>query len=163
MRAVIIYNSLTGTTRKAAHRIASELKALRIDATPVAIGDVDDATVADADLVIIGTWTDGIVVLGEKPAGEKEAARPALAGRQACRRLLHLRRRPGPHPRQARRGGRGQGCHRHRRLRPRPPRPARRCRRVRRPAGPRPRRRLSGGRRGAAQRRAARPLRSRKF
>lgn len=84
MRAVIIYNSLTGTTRKAAHRIASELKALRVDATPVAIGDVDDATVADADLVIIGTWTDGIVILGQKPAGRRKlAALPSLAGKRA--------------------------------------------------------------------------------
>lgn len=84
MRAVIIYNSLTGTTAKAAHRIASELKALRYDATPVAIGDVDDATVADADLVIVGTWTDGIVILGQKPAGKKKLrGLPSLSGKKA--------------------------------------------------------------------------------
>ena len=84
MQAVIIYNSLTGTTRKAAHRIASELKALRIEATPVAIGDVDDAAVAEADLVVVGTWTDGIVVLGQKPAGKKKLrSLPSLAGKRA--------------------------------------------------------------------------------
>ncbi len=84
MRAVIIYNSLTGTTRKAAHRIASELKALRVDATPVAIDDVDDAAVAQADLVIVGTWTDGIIVVGQKPAGRKKLrGLPSLAGKKA--------------------------------------------------------------------------------
>lgn len=84
MRAVIIYNSLTGTTRKAAHRIASELKALRVEATPVAIDDVDDATVADADLVIVGTWTDGIIVVGQKPAGRKKLrGLPSLSGKKA--------------------------------------------------------------------------------
>jgi hypothetical protein len=84
VRAVIIYNSLTGTTRKAAHRLASELKALRVDATPVPIGDVDEATVADVDLVIVGTWTDGIVVLGQKPAGRKKLRDlPSLAGKRA--------------------------------------------------------------------------------
>ena len=84
MQAVIIYNSLTGTTRKAAYRIASELRALRIDAEPVAIDDVDEATVADADLVIVGTWTDGIIVVGQKPAGRKRLRKlPSLAGKRA--------------------------------------------------------------------------------
>ena len=84
MRAVIIYNSLTGTTEKAAFRIASELKALRVDAEPVAIDDVDESTVADVDLVIVGTWTDGIVVMGQKPAGRKKLRNlPSLAGRKA--------------------------------------------------------------------------------
>lgn len=84
MKAVIIYNSLTGTTEKAAHRIASELKALRVDATPVPIDEADDATVADVDLVVVGTWTDGIVVLGQKPAGKKKLRNlPSLAGKKA--------------------------------------------------------------------------------
>lgn len=84
MRAVIIYNSLTGTTRKAAHRIASELRALRIEATPVPIAEVDEATVADVDLVIVGTWTDGVVILGQKPAGRKKLrALPSMAGKRA--------------------------------------------------------------------------------
>lgn len=84
MKAVIIYNSLTGTTEKAAHRIASELKALRVDATPVPIDEAVDATVADVDLVVVGTWTDGIVVLGQKPAGKKKLRNlPSLAGKKA--------------------------------------------------------------------------------
>lgn len=83
MRAVIIYNSLTGTTRRAAHRIASEMRALRIDATPVAIGDTDEETVADADLVVVGTWTDGLVILGQKPAGARKLrALPSLEGKK---------------------------------------------------------------------------------
>ena len=84
MKAVIIYNSLTGTTEKAAHRIASELKALRVDATPVPIAEADEATVADVDLVIVGTWTDGIVIMGQKPAGRKKLRNlPSLAGKRA--------------------------------------------------------------------------------
>jgi len=84
MRAVIIYNSLTGTTRKAAHRISSELRALRIEATPVPIAEVDEATVADVDLVIVGTWTDGLIVVGQKPAGRKKLrGLPSLAGKKA--------------------------------------------------------------------------------
>lgn len=84
MQAVIFYNSLTGTTEKAAHRIASELKALRVDATPVPITEASDAQVAEADLVIVGTWTDGIVVVGQKPAGKKKLrGLPSLAGKKA--------------------------------------------------------------------------------
>lgn len=84
MRAAIIYNSLTGTTKKAAHRIASELAALRVEATPVGIAEVDPAIVAEADLIIVGTWTDGIVVMGQKPAGRRKLrSLPSLAGKQA--------------------------------------------------------------------------------
>jgi len=84
VKAVIIYNSLTGTTEKAAHRIASELKALRVEATPVPIAEADDAAVADADLVIVGTWTDGVVILGQKPAGKRKLRNlPSLAGKRA--------------------------------------------------------------------------------
>lgn len=84
MKAVIIYNSLTGTTEKAAYRIASELRALRIEATPVPIKDVDEDTVAAVDLVVVGTWTDGVVVLGQKPAGKRKLrGLPSLAGKKA--------------------------------------------------------------------------------
>lgn len=84
MNAVIIYESLTGTTEKAAYRIASELTALRIDATPMPIKQVDEAALAAADLVVIGTWTDGIFVVGQKPARAKRiAALPSLAGKRA--------------------------------------------------------------------------------
>ena len=72
MKAVIIFNSLTGTTEKAAHRIASVLQALRVEATPVPIAEADEPTVADVDLVIVGTWTDGIVVMRQKPAGKRK-------------------------------------------------------------------------------------------
>lgn len=83
MRAVITYNSLTGTTRKAAHRIASELRALRIEATPVPIAEVDEAMVAEVDLVIVGTWTAGEVVIGQKPAGGKKIRDlPDLTGKR---------------------------------------------------------------------------------
>ena len=84
MRAVIIYNSLTGTTRRAAHRIASELKALRIEAVPVAIDEVDETAISEADLVIVGTWTDGVIVFGQKPAGRRRLRRlPSLEGKRA--------------------------------------------------------------------------------
>lgn len=84
MNAVIIYESLTGTTEKAAFRIASELRALRVEATPMSIKAVDEAALAAADLVVIGTWTDGIFVVGQKPARAKRiAALPSLAGKRA--------------------------------------------------------------------------------
>ena len=84
MNAVIIYESLTGTTEKAAYRIASELRALRVDATPMSIKEVDAEAVAAADLVVIGTWTDGIFVVGQKPAKAKKiAALPSLTGKRA--------------------------------------------------------------------------------
>jgi hypothetical protein len=83
MNAVIVYESLTGTTRRAAHQIAAGLAAGGVAAVAYPITGIDYETLASADLVIIGTWTDGIVVIGQRPG---RAARlrslPALEGKR---------------------------------------------------------------------------------
>lgn len=67
MKAVIIYESLTGNTHRAAGLIADELYRHRVGARLFATTAVDPAAVAAADLVIVGTWTDGLLLVGQRP------------------------------------------------------------------------------------------------
>lgn len=78
--AVVIYETLTGNTRKAGERIAAELRAAGVSANACPVVDIDYPALATADVVIIGTWTDGMVLFGQKPgrAGRLWTNIPAL-------------------------------------------------------------------------------------
>ena len=67
MRGIVIYESLTGNTKKAAEVIGAELTKAGIPAPVCPITRVDYQALADADLVVVGTWTDGIFVVGQRP------------------------------------------------------------------------------------------------
>ena len=67
MRAAVIYESLTGNTRKAAGYIAAELERGGISTTVSPTTAIDYQALEDADLVVLGTWTDGLVLFGQRP------------------------------------------------------------------------------------------------
>ena len=67
MKAVVIFESLTGNTRNAAGYIAAELERGGVGTTVSPITAVDYQALAEADLVVIGTWTDGLVLFGQRP------------------------------------------------------------------------------------------------
>lgn len=67
MKAVVIYESLTGNTRKAAGFIAAELERGGVPTTISSTTAVNYQALAEADLVVIGTWTDGLVLFGQRP------------------------------------------------------------------------------------------------
>lgn len=67
MNALIIYESLTGNTRKTAHFMARELTKAGVGATVSPITNVDYQALELADLVIVGTWTDGMIFVGQRP------------------------------------------------------------------------------------------------
>jgi len=82
MDAVILYESLTGTTHRAAQLIGDGFYDHQIGAQLFNVNAVDPAAVAAADLVIVGTWTDGILIVGQKPARKKKLkALPRLDGK----------------------------------------------------------------------------------
>ena len=83
MRAVVIYESLTGHTREAGRRIAAGLTARGMQATACPVTAIDYQALSLADLVIIGSWTDGIFVVGQRPgrAGRLQAM-PTLEGKR---------------------------------------------------------------------------------
>ena len=85
MNAIVIYESLTGNTRKAAELIGAELTRAGVTATVCAITAIDYQALAEADLVVIGSWTDGLVLFGQRPgrAGRLRTM-PTLAGKKAA-------------------------------------------------------------------------------
>lgn len=83
MDAVIIYESLTGTTHRAAELIGDGLYDHQIGSQLYNVNTVDPTAVAAADLVIIGTWTDGLLVVGQRPGRKKKLkALPDLTGKR---------------------------------------------------------------------------------
>jgi hypothetical protein len=67
VRAVVIYESLTGNTRRAAEYIGGALQRAGADVAVYPITGYDLKELADADVVFIGTWTDGLVLFGQRP------------------------------------------------------------------------------------------------
>jgi sulfite reductase alpha subunit-like flavoprotein len=84
MKAVVIFESLTGTTRKLAGMLGDELRARGVEATVCNITDVDLQALSAADLVFVGSWTDGIIVTAQKPGRSGRIKNmPALRGKKA--------------------------------------------------------------------------------
>lgn len=84
MDAVVIYESLTGNTAKAAAGIAAGLSAAELPTRAFPITRIDYQALADADLVIVGSWVDGLIVVGQRPGRMGRInAMPALAGKRA--------------------------------------------------------------------------------
>lgn len=74
MQAIVIYESLTGTTKEAAHAIAASLRSHGWSASTSPMSRIDLAELKAADVVIVGSWTDGIFFFGQKPAKESKLA-----------------------------------------------------------------------------------------
>jgi menaquinone-dependent protoporphyrinogen IX oxidase len=84
VNAVVIYESLTGNTAKAGRAIAEQLTARGLATQPFPINRIDFQALSDADLVIVGSWVDGLVVIGQRPGRlGRIRAMPALAGKRA--------------------------------------------------------------------------------
>jgi len=84
VRAVVIYESLTGTTARAARLIAEKLSARDVPTTAHSVRAIDYQALAEADLVIVGSWTDGIIVVGQKPGRAwRLRSMPTISGKRA--------------------------------------------------------------------------------
>lgn len=84
MRAVVIYESLTGNTRKAAGIIAAELTEAGHPTVACPIDGIDYQALHEADLVVVGGWTDGLFFVAQRPGRMGRLKKlPALAGKRA--------------------------------------------------------------------------------
>jgi sugar/nucleoside kinase (ribokinase family) len=85
MNGIVIYESLTGNTRAAGQMIAAELTAAGIDTTACPITEVDLQALSGADLVVVGSWTDGVFFFGQRPGrgGRIAAKLPRIDGKKA--------------------------------------------------------------------------------
>jgi flavorubredoxin len=82
MRAVVIYESLTGNTARAARLIAEAAQDEGADVTVYPITAIGLKDLAEADIVFVGTWVDGLVLMGHRPgrAGRLRAL-PVIDGK----------------------------------------------------------------------------------
>jgi len=83
MRAIVIYESLTGNTRAAGHLIADELTATGVPTVACSVTAIDYQALSDADLVIVGSWVDGVFVVGQRPGrAHRLRSLPVLRGKR---------------------------------------------------------------------------------
>lgn len=84
MHVVVIYESLTGNTRRASELIAAELRAAGHDAVACPTFDIDYQALHDAELVVVGGWTDGLFFVGQRPGRAGRLRKlPSLLGKRA--------------------------------------------------------------------------------
>jgi hypothetical protein len=85
VKAVVLYESLTGKTARTAELIAANLRAAGVPVLAVNnVTDVDLQALAAADMVIVGTWVDGFFFVGQRPGRQGRLwGLPALAGKQS--------------------------------------------------------------------------------
>ncbi len=82
MQIAVVYASRTGNTRRAAELIATAVQDRGHTASLHSVDDLDYKTLADADLVVLGTWVSGHFVIGQKPGDARRLAKvPKLTGK----------------------------------------------------------------------------------
>jgi hypothetical protein len=85
VHVAVIHESLTGNTSQAAELIAEELRAEGHTASVSPAARVDLAGLAAAELVIVGSWVDGLFLVGQKPArAGRLRALPTIVGKRAA-------------------------------------------------------------------------------
>lgn len=85
-KAIVVYRSHSGVTRRYGEEIAAYLNSKGVAARAVSVGDCDMSTLAGADYLLLGCWTSGLFVVGQHPD------EPWLAFVRAMPRLTE----PGP-------------------------------------------------------------------
>lgn len=85
MKAIVLYESLTGKTAKTAHLIGGYLQQSGITVTSVCnVTDIDLQALSEADTVIVGTWVDGLIFFGQRPGRQGRLwGLPVLSGKRA--------------------------------------------------------------------------------
>jgi flavodoxin len=66
-KAVVVYRSHSGVTRRYGEAIAAFLTAKGLAAQVVSVGECDMSTLADADYLFLGCWTSGLFVVRQHP------------------------------------------------------------------------------------------------
>lgn len=67
MKAVILYNSKTGTTKKYAEEIGSYLKSNNMEIELSSIREYRNEILEDADYLLLGCWTQGLIFFLQHP------------------------------------------------------------------------------------------------
>jgi flavodoxin len=86
VKAALLVESLTGNTWQAAELIADKLQQERWTITGLSrVGKPDLASIQQADVVLVGTWTHGLFVVGQTPFALGNIANlPTMRGKKAA-------------------------------------------------------------------------------
>jgi flavodoxin len=86
MKAALLVESLTGNTWQAAEMIGSNLQQEGWTITGMSkVREPDHASIQAADIVVVGTWTHGLFVVGQAPwAAASISNLPAMRGKQSA-------------------------------------------------------------------------------
>ena len=86
MKAALLVESLTGNTWSAAELIGDKLQQEHWTITGMSkVGSPDLASIQQADIVLVGTWTHGLFVVGQTPFALGNIANlPTMRGKQAA-------------------------------------------------------------------------------
>lgn len=75
VKVVIVYESRTGNTERAARVIGTQIQKSGHDVSVFPTRGIDLDALSDADLLLVGTWTDGLIVAGHRPGGAGNLAK----------------------------------------------------------------------------------------
>jgi len=75
MKVVVIYESRTGNTARAAELIGARFEAAGHEVGVYPTKGVDLHALSEADVAVVGTWTDGLIVAGHRPGGAGNIAK----------------------------------------------------------------------------------------
>ena len=67
MNVVVIHQSRTGNTRRAAELIGGAAALAGATGAVRPVTNIDYKELAEADLVFVGTWVDGLILFGHRP------------------------------------------------------------------------------------------------
>jgi flavodoxin len=82
MQIAVVYASRTGNTRRAAELVGTAVADRGHTVSVRSVDDLDYKVLADADLVVLGTWVAGHFVIGQKPGDARRLAKvPKLTGK----------------------------------------------------------------------------------
>jgi flavodoxin len=83
MNVLVLYQSRSGHTRNAAEAIAQAARDLNHEVIIKAVIEVRKADVENADVLFVGTWVQGFILFGVRPAGAElwVSALPSLQGK----------------------------------------------------------------------------------
>ncbi|MEM9036302.1 MAG: flavodoxin family protein [Actinomycetota bacterium] len=83
MRIVVLSQSRTGNTRKAAEMIGGSAEAAGAEVSVHPVTEIDYDALAAADLVVVGTWCGGLFFFGHHPGdgGVIDKNLPSLHGK----------------------------------------------------------------------------------
>ena len=86
MKAALLVESLTGNTWNAAEMIGDKLRQERWTITGMSkVGAPDLSSIQRADIVLVGTWTHGLFVVGQAPYALGNIANlPTMRGKKAA-------------------------------------------------------------------------------